>query len=231
MKPYVGFFAGPVQLGAGGPPLIVLYSLLPWIAVMAAGYAFGAVVTLEPARRDRLCLAIGLSATALFLLLRGFDLYGDPRPWRAMTQAGPGGGPAMPPLLAFLNTSKYPASLSFLLMTLGTTIALIPLLERARGALARVVTVFGRVPFFYYVLHIPLIHALALIVSQVRLGRVDGWLFQNHPMGAGPPPDGYTWSLPLLYAITVLAVALLYFPCRWFADLKARRSDAWLRYL
>jgi len=137
----------------------------------------------------------------------------------------------MPPVLSFLNTSKYPASLDFLLMTLGPTIALIPLLERARGALARWISVFGRVPFFFYVLHIPLIHALAVVVSQIRLGAVSPWLFENHPMGNPPPPDGYTWRLGLLYLVWGVAIVLLYFPCRWFADLKARKRDWWLKYL
>jgi uncharacterized membrane protein len=197
---------------------------------MAAGYAFGSILTMEPARRNRVCLALGLGATALFLLLRGFNLYGDPRPWSATTP-GPDGAPPMPALLAFLNTTKYPASLSFLLMTLGPTIALIPVLDRARGALARWITVFGRVPFFYYVLHIPLIHALALVVSQIRLGAANPWLFTNHPMGNPPAPEGYTWSLGLLYVVWAVAIVLLYFPCRWFAALKARRNDWWLGYL
>ncbi|MGH7646419.1 MAG: hypothetical protein ACREMR_12645, partial [Gemmatimonadales bacterium] len=139
--------------------------------------------------------------------------------------------PAMPALLAFLNTTKYPASLNFLLMTLGPTIALIPLLERARGALARWVTVFGRVPFFYYILHIPLIHALALVVSMIRLGEVSPWLLANHPMGSGPPPDGYAWSLALLYGVWAAVIVVLYVPCRWFTDLKARKKDWWLKYL
>ncbi|MGH7539070.1 MAG: DUF1624 domain-containing protein [Gemmatimonadales bacterium] len=227
---YVGFYAGPIQFGEGGPSLVVLYSIVPWIGVMAAGYAFGRILTMEPARRNRACLAVGLGATALFLLLRGFNLYGDPRPWSAAAQE-PNGPPPMPALLAFLNTTKYPASLNFLLMTLGPTIALIPLAERAHGALVRWITVFGRVPFFYYVLHIPLIHALALVVSQIRLGAVSPWLFTNHPMGNPPAPDGYTWSLGLLYVVWAVAIVLLVFPCRWFADLKARRKDRWLSYL
>ncbi len=224
---YVGFYAGPIQLGPDGPNLVVLYSIIPWIGVMAAGYALGKVMTLEPARRDRLCLALGLGAIGLFVLLRGFNLYGDPRPWSGAT--GQDGAP--PAFLAFLNTTKYPASFSFLLMTLGPTIGLIPLLEHARGKVAQWLTVFGRVPFFYYVLHIPLIHVLALIVSKVRLGTVSPWLFSNHPMGNPPPPDGYTWTLGLLYAVWVIALVLLYFPCRWFAGLKARRKDQWLSYL
>jgi len=216
---YIGFFNGPVA----GTPLIVLYSIIPWIGVMAAGYGFATILALEPARRNRICLRAGLGAIALFLVLREFNLYGDPRPWSAT--------PDMPGWLSFLNTTKYPASLSFLLMTLGPPIALIPLVERARGRLAQWVSVFGRVPFFYYLLHIPLIHALAAIVSLIRLGEVSPWLLANHPLGAGDAPDGYTWTLGLLYLVWAIAVVLLYFPCRWFADLKARRSDWWLKYL
>lgn len=227
---YVGFFAGPVQFGADGPSLIVLYSIIPWIGVMAAGYAFGKILTMEPSRRNRLCLAIGLGAMGLFLVLRGFNLYGDARPWHPAAQ-GPNGSQPMPALLAFLNTTKYPASLAFLLMTLGPIIALIPLLEGARGTFVRWITVFGRVPFFFYMLHIPLIHVLALVVSKIRLGEVSPWLFTNHPMGNPWPPEGYTWNLGLLYAVWAVAIVLLYFPCRWFADLKARKKDWWLSYL
>jgi uncharacterized membrane protein len=226
---YVGFFAGPVPLGAHGPGLMVLYSIVPWVGVMACGYSFGRILTLERARRDRLCLAIGLAASALFLVLRGFDLYGDPRPWRAALAAN--GGPPRPALFAFLATNKYPASLDFLLMTLGPTIALMPVLERARGGLARWLTVLGRVPLFFYLLHIPLIHALALAVSWLRSGSVSPWLFANHPMGNPEPPPGYTWSLPLLYMVWAIAVLLLWFPCRWFADVKARSRAPWLSYL
>jgi uncharacterized membrane protein len=227
---YVGPSAGPIQFGPDGPNLMVLYSIIPWIGVMAAGYAFGKILTLEPAQRKRLCLAIGLSAIGLFLVLRGFNLYGDPRPWHAAAQ-GWNGAPPMPALFAFLNTTKYPASLSFLLMTLGPIIALIPLLEGLGGAFARRIILFGRVPFFFYMLHIPLIHALALVVSKVRLGVVSPWLFTNHPMGNPEPPEGYVWSLPLLYLIWGITIVLLYFACRWFAALKARRSDWWLQYL
>jgi uncharacterized membrane protein len=227
---YVGFFAGPIQFGPNGPDLTVLYSIVPWIGVMAAGYAFGKVLLLDPTNKRRLCLAIGCSAIGLFIVLRGFNLYGDPRPWHAVTQ-GRNGLPPMPAWLAFLNTTKYPASLCFLLMTLGPIVTLIPLLESLRGSVARRIVIFGRVPFFYYMLHIPLIHALALIVSKVRLGFVSPWLFTNHPMGNPEPPAGYVWSLPLLYFIWGITIAILYFPCRWFAELKAERRDWWLKYL
>jgi len=220
---YYGMARGPVDLG-GGWTFSVLYSIVPWIGVMAAGYGFGAILRLEPARRDRLCLALGSGAIALFIVLRAFDLYGDPRPF----ESGEG---AVPSLLSFLNTTKYPASLQFLLMTLGPAIVLVPALERARGVLARGISVFGRVPFFYYLLHIPLIHVLALIVSKLREGGVNAWLFANHPMNPGPVPDGYQWSLGLLYLVFAIAVGLLYLPCRWYAELKARRRGRYLDYL
>jgi len=227
---YIGFYAGPVQFGPKGPNLIVLYSIIPWIGVMAAGYAFGKILLLEPARRTRLCLTIGLGAIAIFLLFRGFNLYGDPRPWHlsVRSQDGP---PGMPAVLSFLNCTKYPASLNFLLMTLGPMIALIPLLETTPGTVARTISLFGRVPFFFYVLHIPLIHALALVVSKIRLGYVSPWLFTNHPMGNPEPPNGYTWSLPLLYLVWAIAMVILYFACRWFANVKATRTTWWLKYL
>jgi uncharacterized membrane protein len=215
---YIGFWAGPVTLGPDGPHLMVLYSIVPWIGVMAAGYAFGQVVAEDRPRRDRACFTIGLGAIALFLVLRGFNLYGDPHPWSHT-------------LLSFLNTTKYPASLNFLLMTLGPTIALIPVLDSAGGAVARALSLFGRVPFFYYALHIPLIHALALVVSLLREGHVDPWLFTNHPAGNPPAPDGYMWSLGLLYVVWAIAIGILYAACRWFAGVKARRTDWWLSYL
>lgn len=227
---YVGFFAGPIQFGSDGPNLIVLYSIIPWIGVMATGYAFGKVLTLEPQRRKRLCFAIGLVAIGLFVVLRGFNLYGDPRPWHKFV-SGRNGAPPMPALFSFLNTTKYPASLDFLLMTLGPIIALMPMLEGINGAVARAIKLFGRVPFFFYMLHIPLIHALALVVSKIRLGYVSPWLFANHPMGNPEPPDGYVWSLSLLYLVWAITIMLLYFACRWFAALKARRSDWWLQYI
>ncbi|MET0552709.1 MAG: heparan-alpha-glucosaminide N-acetyltransferase domain-containing protein [Vicinamibacteria bacterium] len=213
------YFGGPV---GEHPTLWVLYSLVPWIGVMAAGCAFGRVLRWTPERRSRACLGIGAAAVALFVLLRALELYGD-QPWRANDW--------LPSWLSFLNTSKYPASLQFLLMTLGPLIAALPLLERASGPIGRVLTTFGRVPFGFYLLHIPLIHLLALVLAFVRSPAAVGWLFHDHPLRPGRAPDGYVWSLGLLYAVTALAVALLYPPCAWLAREKARRRHAWLAYL
>ena len=219
------YFGGAIQpSGPEGTALIVLYSLIPWVGVMAAGYAFGSVMRMDAARRNRINLTLGAVCVAAFLLLRLTDVYGDPRPWHDATARAPG-------VLRFLNTSKYPASLSFLLMTLGPMFLLLPVLERARGRLADALVVFGRVPLFFYLLHIPLIHLVAVFVSLIRQDNGISWLRGNFPVANGPPPPGYTWSLTLLYAVTVLVVVLLYFPCRWFAAQRAQRPDSWLRYL
>jgi len=229
---YFGFASGPIDVI--GMKLTVLYSLIPWIGVMALGYAFGPVMRMDPLRRRRACLTIGGGAIAIFLLLRGLDLYGDPTSWNPPADPSAGsadGRPQAPAPLRFLNTNKYPASLLFLLMTLGPMIAVIPLLETAHGRLARILMVYGRVPFFYYVLHVPLIHVAAIVVSLLREGHVNAWLYANHPMGNPPTPDGYAWGLPLLYLVTFIVVAILYVPCRWMGELKQRRNEAWLRYL
>lgn len=227
---YLSFYAGPIAVGSGGLNVMVLYTIVPWVGVMALGYAFGRVLTMKPPRRDRLCLALGVGAVVLFLVIRGFNLYGDPRPW-SVPVPSPDGRPAMPALLSFLNTTKYPASLSFLLMTIGPALALIPLLERARGRLADGVALLGRVPFFFYVLHIPLIHLMAIGVSLARTGAVDPWLFANHPMGNPRAPAESVWSLPLLYVVWALALVPLYLASRWYAGVKARRRGGWLSFL
>ena len=207
-----------VTLGQHGPSVAVLYTIVPWIGVMAAGYAFGAIVVREPADRRRLCLRIGLSATALFVVAAGLGV---------LLSSPPDDAP--PALFQFLNQRKYPASLVFLLMTLGPTIALLPLAERMRGWLADALATFGRVPMFYYLLHIPLIHATALLVWFLRDGAIGAERFATAPYVSIPPAE--RWGLPLLYLVFAIDVAVLYFACRWFAGVKARRQDGWLRFL
>jgi uncharacterized membrane protein len=223
----IKYFGGGIALGgAGEPNFFVLYSLVPWIGVMACGYALGAVLQWPEQRRNRFLVRLGAAAVALFFILRLPQLYGD-WPWRFT------GAEAVewPLWIQFLNASKYPASLHFLLMTLGPALLLMPWLERVRGAWTRPLEVFGRVPFFFYLLHIPLIHLLALGIAAVRTPESIGWLFANHPLRPGPPPEGYRWSLGLLYLVTAGVVAALYVPCREFAKLKATSPSRWLTYV
>ncbi len=209
-----------LYFGGGIGPLAILYVLVPWIGVMMAGYAFGSLMEMEPERRRAMSLRLGIALTVLFVVLRAIDVYGDPRPWRTA------GHPLM-----FLATTKYPASLLFLLMTLGPMFILLALAERWHGKVAGVVTTFGRVPMFYYLLHIPLIHLAACIVSVIREGRVNPWLFGNHPLDPPPVPEGYRWSLGLLYLVFALCVIALYFPSRWYARLRATKRWRWLSYV
>ena len=207
-----------VRLGHDGPVITVLYTIVPWVGVMAAGYAFGAIMTREPAERRRLCLKIGLSATALFLVLGGLAVFQRPAP-----------ADAPPAVIRLLNQQKYPASQLFLLMTLGPTIALLPLAERAHGRFAAVLATFGRVPMFYYLVHIPLIHATALGVWLIRDGNAHPAWFATAPYVSVPPAQ--RWGLPLLYLVFFIVVAALYPLCQWYGRVKASRPQSWLRYI
>lgn len=208
------YLGDEVQLG-GGVTISVLYTIVPWIGVMAAGYAFGAIVTRAEPDRRRLCLRIGLSATALYLVGAAAVVMLNPAP----------DGP--PTLFRILNQRKYPASQLFLLMTLGPSIALLPFFEHARGWFTRMLETFGRVPMFYYLLHIPVIHATSLIVWVIRDGSVDTSRFGTAPF-VSPDPR---WGLPLLYFVFLIVIAILYPLCRWFAGVKAQRKTGWLRYI
>lgn len=214
------YAGGSFPVGSSGPELGVLYSIVPWIGVMAAGYAFGSVLTLNPKRRDRICYSVGLSAVALFVVLRVTNLYGDPFAW-------PGDYPRFPPWLAFLKTLKYPASLQFLLMTLGPAIALMPVLERVRGRWTEALATVGRVPMFFYLLHIPLIHLTALAIAAVRTPQSVGWLFESHPLFKSPAPEGYVYGLGLLYFVWIAVCIALYLPCRWYAGVRPRLPKHW----
>jgi uncharacterized membrane protein len=216
------YFGGVFRLGEQGPRVAVLYSIVPWIGVMAVGYAFGEILEKDSAERRSLCLRIGLAATAAFVIVgSAVVILGPPAP----------AARSMPALFRLLNQQKYPASQLFLLMTLGPTVALLPAAERMRGRLAAALATFGRVPFFYYLLHIPAIHAAAVVVSAIREGRPNAWLFGNHPMMPPPVPPGYTWSLALLYFVFAFVVGLLYVPCAWFAGVKARHRGGLVGYL
>jgi uncharacterized membrane protein len=197
----------------------VLYVLVPWIGVMAAGYGFGIIMTREPAQRRRLCLIIGLSATTMFLVFGCLGLFLNPAPAKA----------PLPALFRLLNQQKYPASQLYLLMTLGPIIALLPLAERVRGRFADALSTVGRVPMFYYLLHIPLIHLVALFAMLLREKQIHSDWYATAPYTFLPPE--HRWGLPLLYLVWAAVVAILYFPCRWFADIKAHRRGPWLRYI
>jgi uncharacterized membrane protein len=197
--------------------VFALYPLIPWIGVMAAGFALGPVMLLEPARRRRWLIGLGVVVTVGFVLLRATNVYGDPAPWALHDTLSA-------TVLSFLNTEKYPPSALYLAMTLGPALVALAGFESARGKLARLFITFGRVPLSYYVTHLLLLHTLAAVSAAAILGG-------GVPIEAEANPEGYGLGLPGVYLLWIFVVAALYLPCRWFAEVKRRRTDMWLRYL
>lgn len=215
----------PGVFRVGEVSVLAAYPLVPWIAVMAAGYCFGPVVTLDPIRRRWWMARIGLGLTLGFLVVRGINVYGDPIRWSAEV-------PGMT-ALSFLRCSKYPPSLDFLLMTLGPALLLMAWLDRLVFTKTNPFIVFGRVPLFYFLVHMFVIHALTFPFALIRYGRV-AFLLNPAPSIGGPAnlyPPNYGYPLWIVYAVWVTVVALLYPLCLWFARLKERRSDWWLSYI
>jgi len=169
-------------------------------------------------------LRAGLGLTAAFLVLRGINTYGDPVRWSTQKSAAF-------TVLSFLNTNKYPPSLLFLLMTLGPALLFLWAVDAGTPRFLRPALILGKVPMFYYLLHFPLIHLLAVGVCYARYGQAH-WMFESPTLDRFPftQPPGWGYSLPVIYLIWASVVIALYPLCRWFAALKQRRSDAWLSY-
>ncbi len=200
-----------------GARWFVIYPLVPWVAVMAAGYVIGPWALLPRDVRRTRFLRVGVALIAGFVVLRAINVYGDPQPWTAA-------GGTLHTVLSFLDCEKYPPSLLYLAMTLGPALCVLAWMDRPLGPWAARVAVYGRVPLLYYVLHLFLIHAAAIALAWPVLGVAA----VAHPF-AGGEPLGY--SLPAVYALWVAVVLALYPACRWFAEVKRRSQAAWVSYL
>jgi uncharacterized membrane protein len=204
-----------------GLAAFALYPLIPWVGVIAAGYALGPVFTRPAPERTRILVALGAATLGLFAVLRFAGIYGGP----AARVAHDG---AVPWFLSFINCEKYPPSLLYLAMTIGTALFMLVIAERLRGVVAGWLVTMGRVPMLFYVAHIVLVHLAAVAYALIVHGDA-GWLF-----GGLPPmnkPEGFGLSLPMVYVAWLVILVLLYPLCRWFAALKRRRTDWWLSYL
>ena len=205
--------------------VLVGYPLLPWVAVMAGGYCFGQVFLWEPRRRQHLLIRTGVALTMAFVVLRWLNIYGNPAPWSHQHST-------LFTVMSFLNCTKYPPSLLFLLMTLGPALIVLGCLEQVRLRDSNPLLVFGRVPLFYYLLHLYLLHAIALLFAYVRYGN-GSFLFNPVPTMGRPQqpfPPNYGYDLWAVYLFWLLVVALSYPACLWFSRLKQRRRDRWLSY-
>lgn len=209
-----------MSIAAGPFLLIFVYPLLPWLGVMLLGFGVSPVFEMEPARRDKFLTRAGWSLILGFILLRASGLYGDPNPW----QVQPGGPVAT--VIDFLNVSKYPPSLLYVAMTLGPAALLCANAGRITGPVHDTLVMFGRVPFAFYVVHFYVIHALA-----IALGVWQGFPVSQMRTFAAFLPQGYGVSLPGVYLVWALVIAMLYPICRWVAAVKARRRDWWLSFV
>lgn len=195
----------------------VLYVIVPWIGVMAAGYGFGTVFKVTTVQRKRICLLLGCTMIALFAILGSIQVQRTPES-------------SLPFLLQLLNQSKYPASPLFLMMTLGPLILLFPFLEKANNYLSRALNVIGRVPLFYYLIHILLIHISALVVQKVYDGTLHQEWFSYAPFTS--VPNEFRWSLVKLYFVFAIDVIILYYLCKWYGRYKSAHPEKkWLQYL
>jgi len=196
------------------------YPLLPWIGVMALGFGMSGVFEQAPARRNAILLRAGVALCAGFLLLRAIDVYGDPNPWQIQSA----GNAAT--VMDLLNTTKYPPSLDYLLMTLGPAAIFCSFADRMTGVLKEILIVFGRAPLAFYVAHFFLIHTLSVL-----LGVIQGFSVHQMMTTYRVYPKGYGIGLPWVYAVWAVVVLLLYPFCLWVARVKARRRDWWLSYV
>jgi len=199
----------------------VLYVIVPWIGVMMTGYGFGQIMASDADTRRRWCLRIGLTATLAFLVIATVV---------AIVTAHSGQTARTAPLwIRILAQNKYPASQLFLMMTLGPAITLLPFVEGATGWIAGVFRTFGRVPMFYYLLHIPLIHVAALAMASIRGDGIHHEWYATAPFASVPPAA--RWSLGQLYLVWAIVIALLYPLCAWYAKAKAEKQAPWMRYI
>jgi uncharacterized membrane protein len=204
--------------------VFVAYPLIPWIGVTWVGYGLGKIYGWDAERRRSFLLRLGMALSLAFLALRGLNVYGDPSRWAPQKSAAF-------TVLSFLNTTKYPSSLLFLLMTLGPALLLLAAVDRGTPRLLRPALTIGKVPLFYYLLHFFLIHLLAVVICALRYGSAH-WMFESPDLAHYPftAPPGWGFSLPVVYLAWAFVVLAMYPLCRWFAALKARRSEAWLSY-
>jgi uncharacterized membrane protein len=216
----------PGTLFHGSHALVhVSYVLIPWVGVTALGYVLGAIYEWSAVRRRKLLLHLGIGLIAAFVVLRFSNLYGDPALWSRQSSAAW-------TVMSFINTTKYPPSLLFLLMTLGPALLLLRAFDGGVPAWLKPLATLGKVPLFFYVLHIFLIHLLAVVASYVRYGEVSE-VFRSPDLGHFPfsaPPD-WNLGLPFVYLVWVVVVIALYPLCRWYAGLRQRRRAWWLSYL
>lgn len=200
---------------------VIVYPLIPWVGVMATGYAFGTLIKQEKTSRQRLFLRLGLGLIAGFVVLRTLNVYGDPYPWAVQKNFSL-------TILSFINCQKYPPSLLYLLITLGLAMLLLYLFEKHRWRIFQPLILFGQVPLFFYIVHIWLIHFTAILLALHKYGLKA--IIMPFIVSSQMPSD-YGYDLPIIYNLWIIMIILLYPICSWFKNYKAKNPSKWLKYL
>ena len=210
-----------------GKNVLVGYPVLPWIGIMALGYCLGNLYTpaFEAAKRKKMLLIMGASAIALFIVIRFINVYGDPHPWTH--QSSP-----VYTLLSFLKVNKYPPSLLYALMTLGPALLFLSVTENANNGVSKIISVYGRVPMFYYLLHIFIIHIATLLAAGLfTTFSWHVWILKE-PLWFTKTLVGYGFSLGVVYLVWMAIVAGAYPLCKWYDNYKTNHKEKWwLSYL
>jgi uncharacterized membrane protein len=203
--------------------LLVAYPLIPWLGIMLTGFACGKLFELPESERKNIFVKMGVGALVLFLLFRFINIYGEPVKWAVQRNF-------IYSILSFLNVSKYPPSLLFTLLTLGGMSLVLAFSENIIGRAGRIVSVYGKVPFFYFLIHLYLLHFILLAILFGQGFQWKDFIFGNFRFGRPEAPSGL--GLPVIYAVWVSIVVLLYPLCKWYGRYKmSHREKKWLRYL
>lgn len=203
------------------PPVLVAYTIIPWVGVMQLGYVIGEWFNYTSQKRDKLLATTGISALILFVALRFLNIYGDPSPWSTQERG------SIYTFLSFINVSKSPPSLLFLSVTLGIACILLVLLNKISATMKQVFITYGRVPFFFFIVHLAVISFASYAWTYLIFGKAVNLSFEN----AKDWPAAYQPDLWRTYFVWLLLVILLYFPCKWYGNYKARSNAWWVSYL
>jgi len=204
--------------------ILDIYAILPWTGLMCLGYGFGRIYRtgFDAVRRRKILLSLGSAVIIFFILLRLINVYGDPHPWSTQKNN-------FYTFLSFINATKYPVSLLYACMTLGPAMIVLALLEHAQNKLTRILSMYGRVPFFYYVCHIYLTHAICVIFFFASGYGARDIVDRNTPFLFRPQHFGF--DLPVVYAVWLFVILALYVPCKWFDNYRRTHHQWWLSYV
>jgi len=206
--------------------VFVGYPVIPWTGIMIVGYCAGAlyIPSVDPTFRKKRLYLLGFSAIVVFFILRAINVYGDPVPWSVHSNA-------LDTFLSFINVTKYPPSLSYALITLGPSLLFLAVSEKYSGKLVDIVTALGRVPMFYYIVHLYVIHVVALIAARATGFKLTDTVFDTW-VTESPNLKGYGFSLGVVYLIWIFLVLGLIPLCLWYDRYKREHRDKrWLSYL